>query len=309
MFADKASCHCICFFRDTGGIGTQVGNQSNSTLSFDIYSFIQLLSQTHCLLGRKVQCLGSFLLQSAGSKWKRSFFTSLSLFYFTDLIRYTFQFFHDAICFFSGGNRHLLFFFSVELCNQRFLFSRNFKYSIQWPVFFRNKCIDFFLSVRYNPQRNGLYPTGTQSTFDLFPQHRTDPVTNHTVQDTSCLLFIHQIHIYVSGMFDRLFHCAFGDLIKSDSPHLFFIQLQCCCQMPGNRFSLTVRVSCEIYFICLFCFFSQTCQQFSLSPDRNIFDFSANPGHVRWKLPLHNCFQGTFLPSLPSQVTPQSLNI
>ena len=131
MFADKASCHCICFFRDTGGIGTQVGNQSNSTLSFDIYSFIQLLSQTHCLLGRKVQCLGSFLLQSAGSKWKRSFFTSLSLFYFTDLIRYTFQFFHDAICFFSGGNRHLLFFFSVELCNQRFLFSRNFKYSIQ----------------------------------------------------------------------------------------------------------------------------------------------------------------------------------
>lgn len=38
-------------------------------------------------------------------------------------------------------------------------------------------------------------------------------------------------------------------------------------------------------------------------------DFSANPGHVRWKLPLHNCFQGTFLPSLPSQVTPQSLNI
>ncbi len=43
--------------------------------------------------------------------------------------------------------------------------------------------------------------------------------------------------------------------------------------MPGDCFSLTVRVSCKIYLICFFCLFAKFCKQFSLSPDRNIFRF------------------------------------
>ena len=40
--------------------------------------------------------------------------------------------------------------------------------------------------------------------------------------------------------------------------------------MPRNRLSLTVRVSCEIYLICLFYFFTKLRQQFSFSTDGNI---------------------------------------
>ena len=43
--------------------------------------------------------------------------------------------------------------------------------------------------------------------------------------------------------------------------------------MPGNRFSLTVRVSCEINFICFFYFLPKLRKDISLAPDRNIFRF------------------------------------
>ena len=71
-------------------------------------------------------------------------------------------------------------------------------------------------------------------------------------------------------MFDGFFYRTFGDLVKRDPAHLFFIQLQRCCQMPGNRFSLAVRVSCEIYFICFLYFFTKLCQYLPLTTDCNI---------------------------------------
>ena len=77
VFSDEITCHLLCLLSHTGGIGTQVGNQSNSTLSFDIYSFIQLLGEAHGLLGRKVQRLGRLLLQGTRCKRKRRFLRAL----------------------------------------------------------------------------------------------------------------------------------------------------------------------------------------------------------------------------------------
>ena len=43
--------------------------------------------------------------------------------------------------------------------------------------------------------------------------------------------------------------------------------------MPGNRLSLTVRVSCEIDLICFFHFFPEFRKDIALTPDRDIFRF------------------------------------
>ena len=43
--------------------------------------------------------------------------------------------------------------------------------------------------------------------------------------------------------------------------------------MPGDRLSLTVRVSCQIHFVCLFHQLAQVGQNVSLSTDRDIFGF------------------------------------
>ena len=43
--------------------------------------------------------------------------------------------------------------------------------------------------------------------------------------------------------------------------------------MPGNSFSLAVRVSCQIYFICLLGFLAKLCQDLSFSTNGYILGF------------------------------------
>ena len=38
--ADILCCRCLCFLRHTGGIGTQVCDQTNSSAAFDIHTFV-----------------------------------------------------------------------------------------------------------------------------------------------------------------------------------------------------------------------------------------------------------------------------
>ena len=42
------------------------------------------------------------------------------------------------------------------------------------------------------------------------------------------------------------------DFVEDDTVFFFHIQIQHICQMPGNRLSLTVGVTCQIYMIAFF---------------------------------------------------------
>ena len=53
--------------------------------------------------------------------------------------------------------------------------------------------------------------------------------------------------------------------------------------MPGNRLSLTVRVSCQIDLFSLLYFLSQICQNITFASDRNIFGFIVML-HIKAKL-------------------------
>ena len=47
----------IRFFCNSGRVCTQIRNQTNGSMTLDIYTFIKLLSQTHGFLSRKIQNL------------------------------------------------------------------------------------------------------------------------------------------------------------------------------------------------------------------------------------------------------------
>lgn len=52
----------IRLIRNTDGIRTQVGDQTDRSLSLDVNALIELLGNTHRLGDREIQCLGCLLL-------------------------------------------------------------------------------------------------------------------------------------------------------------------------------------------------------------------------------------------------------
>ena len=80
IITDKAASHLLRFLSHTGGIGTQVGDETNGTMSLYINALIELLGETHGLLGGEVQRLGRLLLQGTRRKRKRRFLCPLSVF-------------------------------------------------------------------------------------------------------------------------------------------------------------------------------------------------------------------------------------
>ena len=142
---------------------------------------------------------------------------------------------------------------SVKFSLERFLLPFDTEFSVQTPVFFRNKCIDLILAVADDPKCYRLNTPRTQTSLDLCPEKRTDAVSYHSIQHSSGLLCIYQIHIQIPWLLDRILHGCLGDLIKRNPAHFVRIFLQCLHQMPGNRLSFTVRVRCKINLICFLC--------------------------------------------------------
>ena len=206
MFLYKGPCSGVCLLRHTGRIGTQIGDQANRSMPLNFHTFVQLLRQPHCLLRRKIEGLGSFLLHGTGGKWNRRFFNALSLFYFIHCIGYSLQILHNLIQFRLAADHRLslclLFFLAHSAVipgRKVFFHTGQFKRSIQVPVFLRNKCIDLILAVTDHAQGYRLHAAGAQPPLYLCPQKRADAVPYHTVQHTAGLLGIDQIQIQRPG--------------------------------------------------------------------------------------------------------------
>ena len=60
---DKVGSRCHCFITQTQGVGTHIGDQTESSLTGHIYTFIQLLGNSHSLLGGHTKLTGGLLLQ------------------------------------------------------------------------------------------------------------------------------------------------------------------------------------------------------------------------------------------------------
>ena len=72
-------------------------------------------------------------------------------------------------------------------------------------------------------------------------------------------------------MLQRFLYSGLRNLIERNPIRLFRGKIQGCLQMPGNGFSLAVRVRCKENFICFFRFLAKRSQNFPFSTDRDIF--------------------------------------
>ncbi len=275
---DKSAGRLRRLVGDSGGIRSQIGNDTCGAVALDIYALIQLLRQPHGLLRGKVQYLAGFLLQRGGGKRQRRLLDSLAVFYRGHLVLCLIQYLLDLLQLFSGRDRLLRLRSTVILGQKRLLLSGHRKGSIQRPVLFRNKGVDLLFSVADDAQRHRLDTPRAQSPLDLRPQHRRYLIAHHPVQTPSCLLGIHQIHVDLSGVLQRFFDRRLRDLIKSNAVNFLVFQFQRREQVPGNSLPLAVRVRCQIYLLGFLHFFSQIRQNVSLPPDRNI---------LRLKIMLH----------------------
>ena len=151
------NCLCSGFVGDSGGICTQVSDHTDGSLTFDVNSFIKLLSQTHGLGCGEVQYLGSFLLQGTGGKRKRCLLGTLTFFHISYRKFCIFQSCQHLIHLFSGVDLHLFFGGSVKFCCHRLLLTGYLELCVQAPVLFRHKCIDLFFPVCNDPKSCRLY--------------------------------------------------------------------------------------------------------------------------------------------------------
>ena len=165
----------------------------------------------------------------------------------------------------------LLILCSIEFCCKRLLFSLYLEIGVQWPVFFRNKRCDLIFPVCNDAKCHRLHTTGTKSSFYFCPENRTDLISHDTIQHTTRLLRIYQIHVDITCIFQGCLYRTFSDLVKTDPVYFLSFQLKCFHQVPGNCFSFAVRVSCKINLICFFYFFSKSCKDLTFSSDCNVF--------------------------------------
>ena len=114
------------------------------------------------------------------------------------------------------------------------------------PVLFWNEGLDFFFPFANEAHGNGLDTAGTEALANLLPKERTQLVAYNTVQNAAGLLGIDLLQINRLRRFNPCKDSLFRDFVEHDAARCMWVNFQQMCQMPGNSFPFTVRVSCQI---------------------------------------------------------------
>ena len=271
LLRNIAPCLSVRLIRNTGGIGTQVGDETHGAVPFDIDTLIQRLGDPHGLRGREGQQLRRLLLQGTGGKGQRCLFPALG---FPDVLHHEVRL-TDA----SDNVFGLLFgaegdFFVLPVESGLQLLLSQQEICGEAPVLLRHKGSDFCFAVADHLQCNRLYPSCRQTLPDLLPEQRTDGIAHQTIHDPARLLRVHQIHIDLPGLLQCRAYRVLRDLIEADAGNLLFIGrilAKLIVEMPADGLTLTVRVSREINAVCLLGFLLQLAEELTLSPDGDVF--------------------------------------
>ena len=120
---------------------------------------------------------------------------------------------------------------------------------------------------------NTLHTTGREGGLHLAPQHGRQLETYQTVEHTTGLLGIHQVHVQRARMLDGIKDSGFGNLVEHDTLGLLLIQSQHLTQVPRDGFSLAVFIGCEPYLTGFLGLVLQFTDQFLLLIGNLVFGF------------------------------------
>ena len=180
-----------------------------------------------------------------------------------------------------------------------------FQQSLDTPVLARFEDFDFIFSFTDHAQGDRLDTAGRKPVADLFPEERREVKTDQVIKNRAGLLSINHIPGDGARMGHRFIDRRFGDFMESDPHDLrlsgLLINPESFQQMPGDRFSFAVEVSCEDQFITLGDLFFQdadmlgTFRQNMISGRKVVFDI--NRALLAWQRP-HMTVRGQHLVAL-----------
>ena len=161
-----------CGFRlcgDTGGIGSQIGNQRDGAFSLDIYALIQLLCETHRLGGGEIQAGCGHLLEGTCGKGKGRLLGALRRLYLADGKRSSLQIPQHCLHIRCAVQRGLFSVLTIIMGGQGPPAVFRGQLRVQGPVLFGNKGIDLLLPVADHAQCDRLHTSRGESALDLCP--------------------------------------------------------------------------------------------------------------------------------------------
>ena len=225
--------------REVHRVRTHIGNLS---------VLIQVLSHHHRLADGKAQFAGSFLLQGRcreGGSWRT----------LHGLLHYSVN---NERGFFALLQELLYLFVRLHALSQRSLHFRlrtisigNGKNTIDAIVGLTVEVLDFAFTLDNQTYCHTLYTTSRKRRLYLAPQHGRQFETHQTVQYTTGLLGVHQIHVQMTRRLDSIQNGGFGNFVEYDTVCFLFVQSQYLAQVPADGFSLAVFIGCQPDFLSL----------------------------------------------------------
>ena len=211
--------------RQTGGVGTHIGNQTQRTLAGDIDAFIQLLGNGHGAFGGHIQLPGCLLLESRSNEGRRG----------RALLLGPLDAGHGEAALLQRGHHCLdflnifqfpLFGVPIEPGLELAGLAHPLQHHVQRPILLRLKGTDFIFPVHHHAGSHRLDPSGRQATADLLPQQRAQLIAHNAVQNPPGLLGIHQIVINATGRCNGLGDHVFRNFVERYPQCLFVGDVQ-----------------------------------------------------------------------------------
>ena len=229
---------------DAQRVGTHIGDETGVALALQLHALIKLLCHRHGALGRHAQLAGGLLLKGGGGEGRRGLALFPGVFHGLHLIGLA-----------VDGGKHRLNALLVGQLQLARLRAEEMggeipgvlpEHHIDAPVFHRLEGADLPLPVHHHAGDHALDAAGGKACADLAPQEGRELIAHDAVQNPPGLLGVHQIHVDAAGVLDGVGNGGAGDLVEGDPLALFRRQLQKLLQMPGDGFTLPVRVGGEI---------------------------------------------------------------
>ena len=241
---DERLCRGERLVRQTLGVGTHIGDETDRAAVGNIHALIQLLRDRHGAPRRHAQTAGGLLLQGRGDERGRGAALLLAALDACDLKRLGGHGGNDLVGRGLVRNVHLLFGRAVKARAERTRAA--VKQRVKQPVFLRLEGADLIFTVDHDARGHRLHTPGGQTRLDLAPEQRAELIAHDAVEHAARLLRIDQVLIDLARVLDALGDDLLRDLVEGHALGLIVRQIQQLLQVPRNGLSLAVRVGREI---------------------------------------------------------------
>ena len=131
-------------------------------------------------------------------------------------------------------SRFLVWESSVEHSLHQGAFRSSFRmeHSLYLIICFVVECEDFSLSVYDQSKSDRLHTSCRELWLNLSPKHRRKFETYETVKHTTCLLSVHEVHVYLSRIFNCIQDGILCNFLENNSFCIFLAEFKSFIKMP-----------------------------------------------------------------------------